>query len=144
MVKCKVMEMIYEARTQRLAQLIKERFGGSQTRFAAAVALPIANVNARLYGTNIGERLARRIEETLNLPYLWLDGIDVGRRKKPRLTVPSTGLRTGSRAAEPKPKPKTQTKASTERRTTSDGRRKAPPERRVNGDRREANLHKAA
>lgn len=69
MVKCKTMELIYEARRQRLAQLIEERFGGSQTGFAAAVGLGQQTVNGRLYHIHIGERLARSIEEKLQLPH---------------------------------------------------------------------------
>lgn len=133
MVRCKTMELIYEARRQRLAQLIDERYGGSQTRFAAAVDLVPPSVNERLYHPrphttsiaprrNIGERLARRIEEKLQLPQYWLDGLDLGRRKKPRAT---------SRATPNKPQSK---------RPTSD---KPPPERRVNGDRRTPNLRAA-
>lgn len=138
MVKCETMEIIYEARRQRLAQLIEERFGGSQTSFAAFIGVPSTNVNGRLYHTrpyatsiaprrNIGERLARSIEEKLQLPHYWLDGLDLGRRNKPRAPV--------SRAAERTPK--IQTKGPTERRTSK-------PERRVNGDRRQAELNEAA
>lgn len=137
MVKCKTMELIYETRRQRLAQLIKERFGGSQTGLAAAVGFTSQSVNGLVYHSlphatsiaprqNIGERLARSIEEKLQLPHYWLDGLDLGRRKKPRAP--------GSRAAEHRPK--TQTK-----RPTPD---KPAPERRVNGDRRAADLNEAA
>lgn len=68
---------MYEVRKQRLAQLITERFEGSQKDFADAVEKAPAQIAHYLRGNrNLGEAVAREIEKKLDLSPGWLDGIE--------------------------------------------------------------------
>ena len=68
---------MYEVRKQRLAQLITERFEGSQKDFAEAVEKAPAQIAHYLRGNrNLGEAVAREIEKKLALSPGWLDGIE--------------------------------------------------------------------
>lgn len=80
-----VMLEIYETRRRRLGQLIKARCGGSNGAFAQQTGLHLQQVSDLLQGRqNFGERLSRHIEGKLKLSPYWFDGLDLGRRKKPR------------------------------------------------------------
>lgn len=68
---------MYEVRKQRLAQLITDRFEGSQKDFADAVEKAPAQIAHYLRGNrNLGEAVAREIEKKLDLSPGWLDGIE--------------------------------------------------------------------
>jgi transcriptional regulator with XRE-family HTH domain len=63
-------------RKKLLQQLIEERFGGTQAKFARAIGRSEAQVNQWLTGyRNIGEAGARLIEKKLKLPQWWMDGL---------------------------------------------------------------------
>ncbi|WP_245911185.1 LexA family transcriptional regulator [Neisseria iguanae] len=62
-------------RIDRIKNLIKDEFGDNQAEFARAIKKAPAQVNQWLNGyRNIGDGVARNIEEILNKPARWLDG----------------------------------------------------------------------
>lgn len=70
---------IYDARRTRVATLMRER-GLNKSAFGELVDVN-PNTVSRWFQTgdgqkNIGEKVARRIEEKLGLPRAWLDGIE--------------------------------------------------------------------
>ncbi|MBD1586720.1 S24 family peptidase [Pseudomonas typographi] len=69
---------IKEIRKLRLKQLINLKFGGVMARLAEAIGRQSSYVARILsdnpdHGRNIGEKLARQIEEACDLPYRYLD-----------------------------------------------------------------------
>ena len=76
------MKSIHDTRRDNLRELIADRFGGSQTKFAKEVGLQQPSFVSRLLTDreptrkNIGHRLARRIESALALSPNWLDDPD--------------------------------------------------------------------
>lgn len=84
MVKSEVMNRIYETRRRRLIQLIDEQFGGNGAAFGSAIGEPRANISNYRIWRNITEIIARRMEERLNLPAYWLDGIEIPRTHEPK------------------------------------------------------------
>ncbi len=65
---------IYEIRKSNLSRLIKEQFEGTQRRLADAIDRQPDYISRVLKGTkNVGEKLAREIEQTLGLSVGWLD-----------------------------------------------------------------------
>lgn len=68
---------IHDVRAGRVAQLIKHRFAGNSSRFAAAIGRSPNQVARWFMSTsgqrNIGEKLARDIEKRLRIPVGWLD-----------------------------------------------------------------------
>jgi hypothetical protein len=74
---------IYMTRRQNLRAVIKSRFGGSQTKFGELVDYDSSRVSRLLSENpatqkNIGARLARSIEQKLDLPQNWLDAPHAG------------------------------------------------------------------
>lgn len=75
-------DRLYETRQRRLLQVLQTRFDGSQTKLADAIGRTSAYVSFLLtdrklpHHKNLGENLARLIEEKLTLPKGWLDGDD--------------------------------------------------------------------
>ena len=75
-----ISKLILRTRRKRINQLVVEMFDGNRTRFADAVDMPKSQVSqffddSKPHGRNIGEKVARKIEEKLNLPYYWLDKV---------------------------------------------------------------------
>lgn len=69
---------IKEIRKARLQQIVNLKFGGVMARLADAIGRQSSYVARILstnsdHGRNIGERLAREIEEACDLPYRYLD-----------------------------------------------------------------------
>lgn len=75
-------ERLYEVRQKRLLQLLQTKFDGSQTQMAEAIGRTSAYVSFLFtdrklpHHKNLGENLARLIEDKLGLPKGWLDGDD--------------------------------------------------------------------
>ena len=69
------MSAIYEARKERLRQVMVERFDGRQIALAASLGKE-PNYISRIFGgtKKIGEEIARYFEERLGKPPYWLDG----------------------------------------------------------------------
>lgn len=85
MVKSDVMQRIYETRRKRLIQLIDEQYDGHTMGFASAAGEFWTRIyDYRNGGRTMSERAARRMEERLNLPPYWLDGIEIPRTHKPK------------------------------------------------------------
>jgi SOS-response transcriptional repressor LexA len=84
---------IHDTRRENLRLLIDRQFGGSQTQLAQAVGLGQPSFVSRLLtdneGTrkNIGNRLARRVEQSLGLSPNWLDTPDAGAQTGPRYNL---------------------------------------------------------
>ncbi len=67
-------EITSEIRLSNIAQLIKSRFNGNATTFAGRIGRSQAQVSHWTQGVrNVGERIARDIEERLDLPRGFLD-----------------------------------------------------------------------
>jgi SOS-response transcriptional repressor LexA len=87
------LKSIHDTRRENLRALIDRRFGGSQTQLAQAVGLGQPSFVSRLLteneGTrkNIGNRLARRVEEALGLSPNWLDTPDAAAQGVPRYNL---------------------------------------------------------
>lgn len=66
---------IYEVRRKKLLEVIDDKYGSSQTKFAAKVDKQPDYISRCLSGKkNIGEELAREFEEKTELPEGFLDG----------------------------------------------------------------------
>jgi hypothetical protein len=68
---------IQDIRRARLAQLIQEKYGGSQARFVDETGENQSEVSGLLRAKSFGERKARKLETKCELPQGWLD-IDPG------------------------------------------------------------------
>lgn len=72
-------ETLFERRRRRLLQLVQTNYDGNQTRLAEAIGRSSAYVSFVLaepelpHHKNLGEKLARHIEEAARLPIGWLD-----------------------------------------------------------------------
>ena len=65
-------------RMKRLQHLLDSKFGGSQAEFARKAGINPSQVAQWISGyRNLGEKVARKIELTLDLPINWLDKIDL-------------------------------------------------------------------
>lgn len=65
-------------RHNNLKKLIDEKFSGSQIDFSRRVGMQPAQVNQWLNGyRSLGERSARKIEQSLGLKKYFLDGLDM-------------------------------------------------------------------
>jgi hypothetical protein len=64
-----------DTRRARLAQLIQEKYGGSQTKFVEETGESQSEVSGLLRSKSFGERKARKIEQKAGLTPGWLDGI---------------------------------------------------------------------
>lgn len=95
-----VMEKPFELRRRRLLQLVQTNYGGNQARLAEAISRSYAYVSFLLtdpdlpHHKNLGEKLARHIEEAARLPKGWLD------ENPDQRTVPGLALIAGSRVLE--------------------------------------------
>lgn len=85
---------IQDIRRTRLAQLIEEKYGGSQARFIDETGENQSEVSGLLRTKSFGERKARKLEEKCGLPVGWLDteptaGVAAVERQgqRPTLTV---------------------------------------------------------
>jgi phage repressor protein C with HTH and peptisase S24 domain len=73
------MDKPFELRRRRLLQLVQTNYGGNQARLAEAISRSYAYVSFLLtdpelpHHKNLGEKLARHIEESARLPKGWLD-----------------------------------------------------------------------
>lgn len=68
---------IQDIRRARLAQLIEERYDGSQASFVAKTGENQGEVSGLLKAKSFGEKKARKIESKCGLPIGWLDTSDV-------------------------------------------------------------------
>lgn len=93
---------IYEIRRSNLSRLIKEQFEGKQRRLADAIDRQPDYISRVLKGTkNVGEKLAREIEQTLGLSMGWLDALhEYPQNQHPRadLRIADTGKTYGGQA----------------------------------------------
>lgn len=64
---------IQDIRRARLAQLIEEKYGGSQARFVDETGENQGEVSGLLRAKSFGERKARKLEDKCGLPQGWLD-----------------------------------------------------------------------
>lgn len=64
---------IQDIRRMRLAELIKENYRGSQSRFVDETGENQGEVSALLKNKSFGEKKARKLEEKCGLPAGWLD-----------------------------------------------------------------------
>lgn len=80
---------IQEIRRLRLAQLIAERYRGSQAAFIAETGENQGEVSALLKTKSFGERKARKIEVKCDLPAGWLD-VDAGSEGTPLVRLVET------------------------------------------------------
>lgn len=72
------MEKLHTIRKQNLQDLVLRKFAGNKSALARAADVHHNHINLLLssndvHRRNMGEELARRIEQTLGLPPLWLD-----------------------------------------------------------------------
>lgn len=67
---------IQSIRRARLAQLIRDRFDGSQAKFVETTGENQGEVSALLRDKSFGEKKARKIESKCGLPHGWLDTIE--------------------------------------------------------------------
>lgn len=75
---CNIEMDIKELRQRRLAALIKDRFGDNAAAFARAIDRSSSQVNDMLSGRkSFGEKVARYIENKLNLTDGWFDAEDL-------------------------------------------------------------------
>lgn len=91
---------IQDIRRARLAQLIEEKYEGSQAKYVDETGENQGETSALLRSKSFGERKARKIEAKANLPTGWLDtdptldGNSAGQaqlqRQRPMLTVVET------------------------------------------------------
>ena len=82
---------VYKARQARVRELIETEHGGSQARFADAIGRP-ANYVSRMLSEkkghkNIGEELARLIEQRHGKPTGWLDSRETSPHSEKLLTL---------------------------------------------------------
>jgi len=64
-------------RVQRLRMLLADTFAGSQTEMAKRLGMSTSQIGQYFCGyRNIGEKVARRIEQASGKPLGWLDGVD--------------------------------------------------------------------
>jgi len=65
-------------RVQRLRMLLADTFAGSQTEMAKRLGMSTSQIGQYFCGyRNIGEKVARRIEQASGKPLGWLDGVDL-------------------------------------------------------------------
>lgn len=74
---------IYELRKRNLQEVIFEKYKGNKAEFSRKADVHPNHTNLvltdnPLHRRNIGEELARRIESTIGLPPMWLDGDRTG------------------------------------------------------------------
>lgn len=91
---------IQDIRRARLAQLIEEKYEGSQAKYVDETGENQGETSALLRSKSFGERKARKIEAKANLPTGWLDtdpalddnsaGQAQLQRQRPLLTVVET------------------------------------------------------
>lgn len=74
---------IQSTRRARLAQLIAERYNGSQAEFIEATTANQGEVSALLKNKSFGEKKARKIEGECGVPTGWLDTPIGGEAEKP-------------------------------------------------------------
>jgi hypothetical protein len=67
---------IQQIRRARLAQLIQERYEGSQAKYVDETGENQGEVSGLLRSKSFGERKARKLEAKSNLPVGWLDRLD--------------------------------------------------------------------
>lgn len=67
---------IIATRRARLRQVIDERFGGKQAKFVEKTGINAGELSGLLRIKHFGEKKARSLEAMLELPNLWLDGLD--------------------------------------------------------------------
>ena len=63
----------YEIRKGNLLRLLEERFGGTKKAMADAVGMSPSLFHAYAMDKRIGPKVARRIEEAVDLPHGWMD-----------------------------------------------------------------------
>lgn len=63
----------YDIRKENLHRLLEERFGGVKKTMADAVGLSPSLFHAYATDKQVGPKVARRIEEAVELPHGWLD-----------------------------------------------------------------------
>lgn len=86
----------FEIRQRRLLQLLQTRFDNSQTKLAEAIGRTSAYVSFLFtdkdlpHHKNLGEKLARHIEESLRLPEGWLDGEEENGKPEARQPTPES------------------------------------------------------
>lgn len=80
---------IQEIRRARLAQLIRERYDSSQSKFVEETGENQGEVSALLRTKSFGERKARKIEAKCGLPSGWMDSADVPRDEDVRAPGPA-------------------------------------------------------
>lgn len=68
---------IQDIRRKRLAQLIEEKFDGSQAKFVEHTGENQGEVSALLRNKSFGERKARKIEAKCGLETYWLDNFEL-------------------------------------------------------------------
>lgn len=67
---------IVSTRRARLRQVIDERFDGKQAKFVEQTGINAGELSGLLRTKHFGEKKARSLEAALDLPNLWLDGLD--------------------------------------------------------------------
>lgn len=65
---------IQSIRRSRLAELISQKYGGSQAKFIEQTGENQGEVSGLLRSKSFGEKKARKLEEKCSLPKGWLDG----------------------------------------------------------------------
>lgn len=83
------METLFSIRKDNLGAIVNNKFGGNKAALARAVKVHPNHINLLLssnevHRRNLGEGMARQLEEALGLPPLWLDNPhDADSAKKP-------------------------------------------------------------
>lgn len=79
-------------RRHNLRQWIIEQHGGQQVQFAAAASINQGELSSLLKNKSFGEKKARKIEQSVGMPPMWLDTVHGNPAESPTLTHSQTPL----------------------------------------------------